>query len=372
MIKSIIIKFIKNFYLTAPLFYTLFFWKKTKRCYQKTTPITVNGKNGLPKIAFVCDEMTWQDFKNECNALFVTPSNWYEAFLNFKPDLFFCESAFRGIDAEPNSWEYRIYKNKLSFYENRKELFDVIKYCKRNNIPTIFFNKEDPILFNNKRVNFIDTALHFDYIFTTAMECIPEYKALGCKNVHQQGFGFSPSIFFPDESIKKENTAVFAGSWFSNYETRCFQMIELFDFIIAQGIELIIYNRFSDGKDPNKQFPIKYKPYIREKVKFDQLGDIFRRSRYAVNINTVTDSETMYARRVVEVMACGCIVISNESKGLRSIFGKNIWFLNEEFDHNAEENIKKENIQKVFQEFTCSQKIKEILSIVYEKKIESK
>ncbi|MDR1091892.1 MAG: glycosyltransferase, partial [Prevotella sp.] len=133
-------------------------------------------------------------------------------------------------------------------------------------------------------------------------------------------------IYYPDEKIAKQNTAVFAGSWYNQHPDRCKQMTKLFDFVLDHDIELIIYDRKSGTGHTSNQYPKKYSQYIRSAVSFDQLGDIFRKCRYAININTVTDSETMFARRVYEAMACGCIIISNESKGLRKTFEKKIWF----------------------------------------------
>jgi hypothetical protein len=336
-------------------------WCFTRKKYPQTDPIICgDGKGDMPRIAFVCDEMTWQNFKDECNAMFVTPSNWREGFERFKPEVFFCESAWKGIDDEPDSWVMRIGKNPKSFYENRKDLLSILKYCKKKSIKTVFWNKEDPTNFDE----FAPTALLFDYVFTTAEECIPKYKSLGCKNVKPLAFGVPEHIFCYNESIKKENTAVFAGSWFANYERRCKEMEEVFDMIIEKDIELIIYNRRFGTKHTTMQFPVKYMRYLRPAVPYNQLAAIYRKSRYAITINTVTDSDTMFARRVFEIMACGCIVISNECKGLRKMFDGRIWFYGDTFDYSREREIVRENVREVMEKHTCRNRLLEVIKTI--------
>jgi len=333
-------------------------WFYTRKKYPKTPPVICGGKPDLPRIAFVCDEMTWQNFKEECNAVFVTPANWREAFEKFKPEIFFCESAWRGIEAEKNCWDMRVWKNPKSRYENRKDLFNIVKYCKENGIKTVFWNKEDPTNFDV----FVETALWFDYIFTTAEECIPRYKSRGCYRVYLLSFGVSDRIFYFDGAIKKENTAVFAGSWFADHPERCKDMRGIFDLVLAKNIELIIYDRQSGTKHSSMKYPEKYQKYIHPSVAYDELGNIYRKSRYAITINTVTDSETMFARRVFEIMACGCVVISNESKGLRAMFGKRIWFYRDDFDSSKEAEIVQQNVREVMEKHTCGKRMREMLS----------
>ena len=317
----------------------------------------------LPKIAFVCDEMTWQDFKGQCNSVFVTPYNWRKVFNDFQPDLFFCESAWSGINEYQNCWRGRIYKSKNIRYENRRELMKILDYCRKKNIPTAFWNKEDPTFWGNESYNFVDTALHFDHVFTTSQECISKYKELGHTSVHVLMFGFSPDIFFYDPSVKKEEKAVFAGSWYADQPKRCADMEALFNMVLKQGIPLEIYDRQSGSSNPVHKFPEKYRKFIHPNVPYTELGKIYQQAEYAININTVTNSETMFARRVFEVMACGCIVISNDSIGLKQLFSDRIWFLNENFDMDQKENIRNKNLEEVYKKHTCEQRIRQVMEI---------
>jgi len=317
----------------------------------------------LPKIVFVCDEMTWQDFKDECNARFITPYNWRKVFKSFRPDLFFCESAWSGIAEYRDCWRGRIYKNNNVCYENRKELMRILNYCKKNSIPTVFWNKEDPTFWGNETYNFVDTALNFDHILTTAKECIPGYLKLGHKSVNVLMFGCPTNIFFFDPNVKKERKAVFAGSWYADQPRRCAEMEEVFDMVLQHGIPLEIYDRQSDSSNPVHKFPEKYKRFLRPKIPFTELGNVYRHAEFVININTVTNSETMFARRVFEAMACGCIIISNHSDGLKKLFPNRVWFIDEPFEHEKEKDIILQNLHDVNNNHTCSKRLSEILRV---------
>lgn len=323
------------------------------------------------KIAFVCDEMTYCDFAPECRAFFVTPHNWLEVFEKERPDLFFCEAAWSGIDAFPNSWRGKIYRSDRIRFENRRDLLNILAYCKEHGIPTAFWNKEDPTFFGNQRYDFVDTALRFDYIFTTAQECVPEYRRLGHSQVEVLLFGFSPRLFHPAAAPGSSKRAVFAGSWYSDQPQRCQDMQRVFDMVLSAGLELVIYDRHSSSANPLHQFPARYRPYVRPAVPFEQLGRVLGEARFAININTVRDSGTMFARRVFELMACGLVIISNESKALRAMFGRRIWFVDEPFDLSRADEICRENLEEVYRLHTCRQRLCQVagqmgFSIIFE------
>jgi hypothetical protein len=319
-----------------------------------------NKYSQYPIVAFVCDEFTWQNFKNECFALYITPYNWKSAFQKFKPKIFFCESTWSGCDEFKDAWRGRVYKNNNVIYNNRTTLMKILKYCKENNIPTVFWNKEDPTFFDSKSYNFVDTALLFDFIFTTSEECVSLYKELGHHNVYVMQFAFSPKIYFYNPSIKKEKKAVFAGSWYADQPQRCVDMEAVFDMIIESGIRLEIYNRQSNSSNPLYRYPEKYQKYIFDAVSVKELGEIYRKSEFAININTVKNSSTMFSRRVFELMACGCIVISNMSAGLKKMFPNSIWYLGEKFDMERESKFREINL-KIVSNYTCQNQIKMIM-----------
>ena len=105
---------------------------------------------------------------------------------------------------EPNDADEKgvIYKSNNVKYNNRKVLFNILEYCRVHGIKTVFWNKEDPKFCGNEQYNFVDTALHFDYIFTTAEECVVYYQLLGHKNVYVLPFGVSVKLYNPINSTE--------------------------------------------------------------------------------------------------------------------------------------------------------------------------
>lgn len=277
-------------------------------------------QKGNLKIAFICDEMTWRDYSQYCTALFLHPFKWKKQLKEFKPDLLFCESAWAGIAGSNDCWRGRIYKDKRVAFENRKELFKIVDFCKKEAIPTVFWNKEDPTFFNNDVYDFSDTALKFDYIFTTAEECVARYRRLGGERAEVLQFGVNES-FFNVTCSANSGKAIFAGSWFDDMKKRCKTLCNLFDYTVKTGLTLDIYDRDACGGKGKTKFPEKYRERVKPAVAYKDLAGVFKEYEYAVNVNTVTHSKTMFSRRFLQLCACGVKVITNDFMGLETLGG---------------------------------------------------
>jgi len=308
----------------------------------------------------ICDPMTWQNLSQEHPAISLLPTNLPTQKIKF----LFCESTWSGTTNA--CWRGQVYKDERVLYENRHNLLKILNHYKSKRIPTVFWAKEDPAYFQDSIYNFTDTALKFDYILTTAEECIPRYNALGHKQVHLWPFGFSPKIYYPPKNPNRENIAIFAGSWYEDHPNRCQDLSTILDAILTAKIPIRIYDRNRLSGNSTKPFPTKYQPYVQDSVSYEALGNIYRKAEYVINVNTICDSATMFSRRVYEAMACGCIIISNESTGLRNQFNNNIWFIteNEEFDLQSKELIRQENIQTVFTHHTWAQRMNQLTELI--------
>jgi len=313
--------------------------------------------------------MTWEGLKQENSLVYVSPRNWKDALIRKQygePDFFLCESAWCGV--EKSSWRGQVYKDGRVSYENRGALLDILQHCKLIGIATVFWAKEDPAYFMDAVYDFTSTALKFDYILTTAEECIDKYKELGHKNVHLWPFGFSPEIYHPpqDSAASRENIAVFAGGWHAEHTHRCEDLLVIFDEVKSTGLGLRIYDRYRTSGHSTKPFPDAYQQYVHDGVPYESLGDIYRSVQYVINVNTVRDSATMFARRVYEAMACGCIVISNESIGMRKQFGNTVWYAGnkDQFDFTTIEDIRKKNIEIAFASHTWAKRMQQLQDIL--------
>ena len=357
--KKSIIATIKSYLYVRVL--TKFRPNPSKRSFSQ-----VGSEEQLP-IAMICDIMTWENVCQNHAAISVTPSTWKRTFAYQsaqKIGFFFCEATWSGtVNA---CWRGQVYNDRRVYYENRRNLLKILERCKTEGIPTVFWAKEDPVFFQDDVYDFTDTALRFDYILTTAKECIPKYHALGHEKVYPWAFGFSKDLYHPPMNTKslRENVAVFAGSWFKDYPYRCKDLVEIFEMVLAAGISLRIYDRNRTFGVSKKPFPEKYQSYVTDAIPYEKLGDIYRNVEYVINVNTVQDSETMFSRRVYEAMACGCIIVSNDSQGLREQFGENIWYLNQTFDFKQKGKICQQNIEAVFASHTWEQRMEQLYSIM--------
>jgi len=188
------------------------------------------------KVAMVVDEFTYESLRHECEAIYLSPDNWLQTMRLKKPDLFFCESAWTGKDPDKREWRGKIYSSINFNKENRTELLKIIQYCKENGIVTVFWNKEDPSHFDDKVHNFVDTALKFDYIFTTAEECVERYKKeYNHNNVYPLMFAVQPRQFNPIETCERTDEIIFSGSYYRQHPQRCKVMDQIFNLIIQQG-----------------------------------------------------------------------------------------------------------------------------------------
>ncbi|MDO5435130.1 MAG: hypothetical protein Q4G19_02065 [Clostridia bacterium] len=357
---------LKNSYILSTAFYF------ARQCIVE--PLKARGKepvihrpqNALfqVKVAIICDEMTWQNCKDLFQeACYLTPGNWKKTLEQYKPDFLFCESAWTGIDEYWHIWCGRIFKNHKVLFENRKALLGILACCKKEGIPAVFWNKEDPVFYREPQSDFTETALLFDHIFTTARECVAGYEAEGHSSVHVMPFGFSPRMFHPLERGGEANGAVFAGSWFSEHKQRCKDMRSAFEWLKKREIALTIYDR-QYGKNGVSSFPYEYRSDVRPAEAYADMGAIYRKYAIGVNINTVKESETMFARRVYEMIACGLPVVSNESLGIRERFGRGVAFVEDTDAEIASPEKAHDLLRDVFLHDTFEARIRVLLETI--------
>ncbi|MDQ9833082.1 glycosyltransferase [Acinetobacter soli] len=297
------------------------------------------------KVAVILDEFSFNCFKDEFEALVITPQDWKEKFSKELPDLFFCESAWSGSDSNTRPWKGRIYTSTNFKSENRKELLEILDFCKNSGIPTIFWNKEDPTHYPDRVHDFVKTAALFDFIFTTAEECVEYYKKdYGLKNVYALPFATTPKMFNPIDKNKRSDSIIFAGSWYANHIQRSKDMENILDEILKSH-ELKIVDRYYGTTDELHLYPEKYNNLIQPSVPFTQMPELYKESKIALTFNTVKDSKTMFARRAFELMSSNTLVLSNSSEGMDYLL-KDL-FLDIEKDPNILTKISPNEVDKI-------------------------
>ena len=260
------------------------------------------------KVACVMDEFSFGSYAPEANFLQLTPDYWQRELTAFKPDLLLIESAWRGKD--------EIWGNKIG--HRCQELVAIVEWCKQNQIPTAFWNKEDPAHFET----FLSTAKLFDLVFTTDMDCIHRYKAaLQHERVYLLPFAAQPLVNNPIEKYPRKDAFCFAGAYYVRYPDRT---RDLDDFLahLPEFRNVEIYDRNYGKSDPNYMFPPQYADYIVGNLPYHQIDKAYKGYQYAINLNSMKHSQSMFARRVFELLASNTVTVSNYARGISQLFGE--------------------------------------------------
>lgn len=273
------------------------------------------------RVASILDDFSYHSFKEDCEMIRFRPDNWLEIFTKELPQILFVESAWRG---NGGSWQYKIGSYNT---EQGNELESLLKYCKENHIPTVFWNKEDPIHFNK----FIDTATLFDFIYTTDENCIEMYKKKAKHNrVYALPFAAQPIIHNPIKTpgFKTKNIC-FAGSYYGNrHEERRKDQEEILDISRPFGLEIFDRN-FNKERTDELQFPSRFNSHIIGSLPYEKLVKAYKQYKIFINVNSVQDSSTMFSRRVFELLGSGTTVLSTYAKGIKEMFGSTVLMANE-------------------------------------------
>ena len=224
-----------------------------------------------------------------------------------RPDLLLVKSAWRGHD---ESWGAKV-------GHNSDELKDILTWCREADVPTVFWNKEDPVHF----ATFINAARAFDYVFTTDLDCIHRYKAaLGHGRVYLLPFASQPRTINPAEIRDRKDAYSFAGAYYVKYPERTRDLDTLLD-TLSNLRPVEIFDRNAGQNDPDFQFPEKYRPYIVGTLPFEKIDRAYKGYRFGINLNSIKQSQTMFARRVPELLASNTLAVSNYSRAVRMMFG---------------------------------------------------
>lgn len=301
---------------------------------KKINKFILKSGQGSVKIATIVDDFTYEAFRYEAEITQLSKENWLSEIKTSGPDLLFVESAWRGVG---DSWKDIIDKTP-------QELIELVEYCRKNSIPTVFWNKEDPMHTDR----FMRTAELFDYVFTTDSNTIPKYvRELGHKRVFALPFAAQPRINNPIELYDRVDAVSFAGSYYAEFKDRNEDFSKLTENIL-QYKDLAIFDRNHDiATTDARRFPNKYQPYIKGSLPFDQIDKAYKGYRYAITINTVKDSPTMFARRAFELLLSNTITIGNYSLGVYKMLGELV------FMPNSEGVFDKDRLSKIFKSSTA-------------------
>lgn len=287
-----------------------------------TAPISVVPRVPDPalselRLAVIADEMTEAGFGPECELIRFTPPTWMEALERRPPHLLFVESAWRG---NAGSWEYKVGSYSYPESIGLPDLTALVSWCRHRGIPTVFWNKEDPVHFTK----FKEAAALFDVALTTDADLVDTYTALpGVEGRVSAALPFAaqPALHNPIGAMGgRDPRPVFAGTFYRNrHQDRQVQMEMLLD--AALGFGLVIFDRMGGKVTESFGYPERFQSSILGSVPYAEMVEVYRRHKVFLNTNSVTTSPTMFSRRVFELLACGTPVVSTPSVGVAQMFG---------------------------------------------------
>ena len=278
-------------------------------------PPTTTTKN--LRVASILDEMSYQSFAPECQLVTFGPHNWLEVLERERPNLLLVESAWRG---NSGSWEYKVGSYSYPESVGLPDLNAVVEWCHREGVPTVFWNKEDPVHFEK----FKEAAAMFDVVLTTDANMVDHYSDLpgvADRVIGVLPFAAQPTIHNPVDAMKnRDPRPVFAGAYYRNrHQSRRSQLDLLLD--AAMPFDLLIYDRMGGAVSESFGFPVRFQPSIEGTLAYEEMVRTYRAHRVFLNVNSVSDSPTMFSRRVFELLASGTPVVSTASIGVNEMFG---------------------------------------------------
>ena len=280
------------------------------------------------RVATILDEFSDSCFRYEADLVRLTKEAWREEIERARPRFLLVESAWRG---NRENWRGLI-KDADGAPDN--PLAALVDYCKDRGIPTVFWNKEDPPNFES----FIAAAAKFDHVFTTDANCIERYRTrLGHERIAALPFAAQPAIHNPIGKLESADYEIaFAGTWYGQKHVERGALLPIL-LDVAMDYQLHIFDRMSSHtRNDFYRFPDKYAPFLRKSLPYPNVLSAYRRFKVFLNVNSVTDSPTMFARRVFEILASSTAVVSTASTGIEQMLGDAVSVVHDEEEARSE------------------------------------
>lgn len=277
------------------------------------------GPFGQLKVALVTDAFTTDCLAAECRVRCLTPANYRQIIDTWKPDVVFVESAFHGADG---AWRYELTRQPRWLRLGPPQaIFRLLEYARLRGVPTVFWNKDDGAFFDA----FLHVACAADYVFTTDETCVPGYRRRVRPDVpvNVLGMPYQPAFHHFTGFNFEHNAACFTGSYYRkilNERGRFLTM--MFGACEQAGLPLHVYDRNSGRLSHyfEFRFPAGAAMQVHRKVTHQETAQVYKRYSVSINVNSVTGSATMCSRRLLEILACGGIAVTNPSQAVTRHF----------------------------------------------------
>jgi spore maturation protein CgeB len=263
--------------------------------------------------AVILDDFSQLALGYEWVQVCVTPQDWRDQLAAHPVDVLFVESAWNG---NGGTWRLAMTTDDGP----SPELRSLVEHCRSAGVPTVFWNKEDPPNYDL----FLETARLFDHVFTVDAGRIPDYERdLGHTRIGLLPFGAQPRIHTPvRHGAGRTREVAFAGSYFADkHDERRAQMEYVLEPALPLGLE--VFSRLA-GRDPRYQFPRAYAASLVGSLPYRRMLGAYTAYKVFLNVNSVTGSPTMCARRLFELSAAQTPVLSGPAASIEPFFGDTV------------------------------------------------
>ena len=280
-----------------------------------------NGPFGPLKVGLVADYFTSVSLAAECRVRSLTPANYEEVIRTWRPDLIFVESAFHGVGGE---WRYELARQPAYMrMGGPRAIARLVRLARERGIPAVFWNKDDGAFFEA----FIDVARLFEHVFTTDNRCVPLYRQVlpASSNVDVLAMPYQPVFHNFSGFNFTKNAVCFVGSYYKRILDARRQFLDMiFKACRDNAVPVHAFDRNSNRLSHffEFRFPKKGTLLLHKKVPYTETAAIYKRYSISLNVNSVTNSETMCSRRLLEILACGGICVTNGSPAVERTFGR--------------------------------------------------
>lgn len=286
--------------------------------YEDLAPLPLPKTYPNLHVAVILDDFSLQAWGHEFEVIVLSPDKWEEQLTENPVDFLLVESAWAGNNGV---WKYHLTGDTAP----RPPVLELLTWCRKRSIPSVFWNKEDPPHFED----FLDTARLFDYVFTSDSNMVSRYQEeLGHNRIYPLSFAAAPSVHNPVKASKYSGIrgVAFAGTYFAH---KFPERREQIDMLLTGALSAArksedlfeIYSRFW-GKDARYQFPTPFDKAIVGSLPYSQMLRAYKAHKVFLNVNSVVNSPSMCARRIFEILASGTPVVTAPSEAIRHFFNE--------------------------------------------------
>lgn len=280
-----------------------------------TTSHRPAGPHARLHVALVADDLTRSCLQHECRITDLTPANFASVLRRQRPDLLFVESAWAGLS---NCWKFRIAAYPGHPERDNSDLVRLVQCARQLGIPAVFWNKEDGIHFER----FLGSARLFDTIFTVDAACVPRYRERLGEHVHVGvlPFAVQPAIHSFSGLGERTPDACFVGTYDRNIHPGRLARQDMLLEPAAATLGLTAIDRNSHRRGANYRYPPWPGLRVRPRVTHERTAEVYKSHLVSLNVNTIEDSDTMFSRRLIEILACGGLAVSTPARAIDTLF----------------------------------------------------